>query len=119
MPLRSQRHMREVQGRDSGGMGGSGIRVKPLTGILPDTPSAPRLGPYPRNVFPLTSIGGLGPFTWSLLNNVGLMLIVPIGSNLVTASWDPIGPPGEYDLLVNVVDVRGSTLTETVRLTLW
>jgi len=77
--------LREIHGRDSGGWTPGEQLVKPITNILPDTPSAPRSGPYPRTVIALSSIGGLGPFTWRLLNNAGLMIITELGSNLTVS----------------------------------
>jgi hypothetical protein len=119
MPTRSQRHLREFQGYDSSGQGGGGVAPgnPPITGIYPDVATIAGVGAVGRLIATLSTSGGTGIKTFTLIGAVGLTVkIVPANNTLITDA-DPVGAPGIHEVTIQADDELGETLTEILTVT--
>lgn len=110
---RSQRHMRVVEGVDSSGQIGPGPAP---TGILPDTASIAAAGVVGRTIATLSTTGGQGPYTYTIVNAAGVSAAI-VGAALQT-TVDPAGTAALHTMSILSKDQRGSTVTENLAVTL-
>jgi len=101
---RSQRHLREVQGR-----------IVAITSISPDTTSITAAGAVNRTVAALAVTGGTAPITYTIANAGGLTL--NIAGNLLRTGADPVGPVGVTTVGITATDSLGQTRTENIAVT--
>jgi hypothetical protein len=113
---RSQRHLREVRGYDSGGYRQPGFFPPPITATTPSTASATAAGAVNRTLTTLTALGGTQPYTWTVTSNGGTN--VNILGNLLRANADPVGTVGVKNLALLCTDARGQTRALALALTL-
>jgi hypothetical protein len=104
MPQRSQRHLREAQGR-----------IVTITGISPDTTSITAAGAVGRTVAALSVTGGTAPITYTIDNAGSLSL--GITGNLLQTAADPVGAVGDTTVGITATDSVGQTLTENIAVT--
>lgn len=110
---RSQRHMRDVEGLDSSGNIGPGPAP---TGISPDVASIAAAGATGRVIATLSTTGGQGPYTYTIIAAAGVSAQF-VGSQLQT-TVNPAGTVALHTMSIMSKDQRGSTITENLAVTL-
>lgn len=112
---RSQRHKKYVQGVTSSGDIGPGGGSGP-TGISPDVASIAAAGAVDRTIETLSTVGGQGPYVYSIINAAGVS--AQFVGNLLKTTVNPAGTAALHTMSIQVRDQRGNVLVENLAVTL-
>lgn len=115
MPTRSQRHLREIRGVDSGGRGPL-TPSNAITAFAPVVASLAAVGAVGRTIAAIVPTGGTGPYTYQLTVAGGLS--AAFDGNLLRTTVNPAGTVAVHNATVKVTDAWGKTFSSGLAVTL-
>ena len=115
MPTRSQRHLREIEGVNSGGAG----PALPPVNTTPSVVGLPAAGAVGRTIMEVTMLNGMPPFTYVVTTAAGVAAAFsPAGSNVLKTTADPAGTTGGHAMSLTVTDALNRAVVVPLAVTL-